>query len=59
LTFAPVLAILQAMRDGILIVGALRAALSARRDLLLEYLALRPSALARIDPGSLARSGPP
>ena|SRR5262249_9559251 len=29
------------MRDGILTVGALRAALSARRDLLLEYLALR------------------
>jgi hypothetical protein len=35
------LAILQAMRDGIRTVGALRSALSGRRDLLLEYLALR------------------
>jgi hypothetical protein len=41
LTFAPVLAILQAMRYGIRTVAALRSALSARRDLLLEYLALR------------------
>ena len=41
LTFAPLLAILQAMHDAFRTVGALRSALSTRRDLLLEHLALR------------------
>src|SRR5712691_6805644 len=41
LTFARLMAILQAMRDAIRMVAALRSALYARRDLLLEALALR------------------
>src|SRR5712692_6901861 len=41
LTFARLLAILQAMHDAFRTVGALRSALSTRRDLLLEHLALR------------------
>src|SRR6202165_3600146 len=51
LTFARLLAILQAMHDAFRTVGALRSALSTRRDLLLEHLALRHQlgVLARSD----------
>jgi hypothetical protein len=51
LTFAQLLAILQAMRDALLTVAALRSALSTRRDILLENLALRHQlgVLARSD----------
>src|SRR2546428_4013268 len=49
LTFAPLLAILRAMRKACRMVAALRIALSTRRDLLLEGVALRHqlSVLAR------------
>ena len=50
MTFVPLLAILRAMRDGIRTVDALRSAVSARRDLFLEHLALRHQV------GILARS---
>jgi hypothetical protein len=51
LTLAQRLAILQAMRDAFRAVAVLRSAVSTRRDLLLENLALRHQL------GVLARSG--